>query len=284
MPQLPPAASIAADVAAALREDLGGEIAPERDITARLIPADRRCTARVITREQMVLCGQAWVDEVFAQLGGEVKVSWLHRDGEQVAPNDALFLLEGPARLLLTGERTALNFVQMLSGVATAVDHLMAELAGTRAQLLDTRKTLPGLRIAEKYAVLCGGGSNHRIGLYDAFLIKENHIEAAGSISAAVKAAQQIAPGKPIEVEVETLAQLDEAITAGADLVMLDNFDLDTTRAAVALNQGRVKLEASGGIHAGNLRDYALTGVDRISMGAITKHLHSVDLSMRITG
>ncbi|MBQ1783642.1 MAG: carboxylating nicotinate-nucleotide diphosphorylase [Gammaproteobacteria bacterium] len=284
MPQLPPAASIAADVAAALREDLGGEIAPERDITARLIPADRRCTARVITREPMVLCGQAWVDEVFAQLGGEVKVTWRHQDGQQVAANEVLFELEGPARLLLTGERTALNFVQMLSGVATAVDHLMAELAGTRAQLLDTRKTLPGLRIAEKYAVLCGGGSNHRIGLYDAFLIKENHIEAAGSITAAVKAAQQIAPGKPIEVEVETLTQLDEAITAGADLVMLDNFDLDATRAAVALNQGRVKLEASGGIHAGNLRDYALTGVDRISMGAITKHLHSVDLSMRITG
>lgn len=283
MPQLPPIASIRADVSAALREDLGGEIAPERDITARLIPAERRCKARVITREAMVLCGQAWVDEVFAQLGGEVNVGWRHQDGDAVAANEVLFELEGPARLLLTGERTALNFVQMLSGVATAVHHLMAELAGTHAQLLDTRKTLPGLRIAEKYAVLCGGGSNHRIGLYDAFLIKENHIEAAGSITAAVKAAQQIAPGKPIEVEVENLAQLDEAISAGADLVMLDNFDLAATRAAVALNRGRVKLEASGGIHAGNLRDYALTGVDRISMGAITKHLHAVDLSMRIT-
>lgn len=281
MSSLPDSAAVTADVSAALREDLGGVIDAERDISARLIPAGRRCLARVISREPMVMCGQAWVEEVFRQLGGDVVIQWSKKDGDEVNANDQLFTLEGPARILLTGERSALNFVQMLSGIATLVRQLSRHLAGTKAQLLDTRKTIPGLRLAQKYAVTCGGGSNHRLGLFDAFLIKENHIEAAGSIGDAVAEAKRIAPGKPIEVEVESLVQLEQAIEAGADLVMLDNFDLAMTVEAVAVNGGRVKLEASGGIDAHNLRAVAQTGVDRISMGAITKHVRAIDLSMR---
>ena len=279
---LPPLEIIQANVRAALAEDLGGIVDPRLDITAQLIPADRITHARVITRESMVLCGQAWAEEVFAQLGGAVTIFWHKKDGEMAAPGDTLFECHGPARLLLTGERTALNFLQMLSGVATAVHHLVAVMGHCHAKLLDTRKCIPGLRLAEKYAVLCGGGSNHRIGLYDAFLIKENHIEAAGSITAAIATARRIAPDKPVEIEVESLTQLDEAIDAGADIVMLDNFDVATTRIAVERTAGRVKLEASGGIDETNLAAVAATGVDRISIGAITKHIHAVDLSMRL--
>lgn len=279
---LPPLATIDEQVAAALREDLGGVIDGGRDLTASLIPADRLARARVISREPMVMCGQAWVEATFRLLGGGVSIDWQVADGEQVAANTTLFYLSGPARLLLTGERTALNFVQLLAATATQVRQLASQLAGTRARLLDTRKTIPGLRLAQKYAVACGGGANHRAGLHDAFLIKENHIAAAGSIAAAVAAARQLAPAVPVEVEVETLAQLEQAIAAAADIVMLDNFDLATTRQAVVQAAGRVLLEASGGIDGDNLRAVAETGVDRISIGALTKHVRAIDLSMRM--
>lgn len=279
---LPTLATIDEQVAAALREDLGGVIDGGRDLTASLIPADRLARARVISREPMVMCGQAWVEATFRLLGGGVSIDWQVADGEQVAANTTLFYLSGPARLLLTGERTALNFVQLLAATATQVRQLASQLAGTRARLLDTRKTIPGLRLAQKYAVACGGGANHRAGLHDAFLIKENHIAAAGSIAAAVAAARQLAPAVPVEVEVETLAQLEQAIAAAADIVMLDNFDLATTRQAVVQAAGRVLLEASGGIDGDNLRAVAETGVDRISIGALTKHVRAIDLSMRM--
>lgn len=279
---LPPLATIDEQVAAALREDLGGVIDGGRDLTASLIPADRLARARVISREPMVMCGQAWVEATFRLLGGGVSIDWQVADGEQVAANTTLFYLRGPARLLLTGERTALNFVQLLAATATQVRQLASQLAGTRARLLDTRKTIPGLRLAQKYAVACGGGANHRAGLHDAFLIKENHIAAAGSIAAAVAAARQLAPAVPVEVEVETLAQLEQAIAAAADIVMLDNFDLASTRQAVVQAAGRVLLEASGGIDGDNLRAVAETGVDRISIGALTKHVRAIDLSMRM--
>lgn len=281
---LPPLATIEAQVAAALREDLGGEIDAKRDLTARLIPAERMARARIISREPMVMCGQAWVEATFRLLGGGVSIDWQVADGDEVAANGVLFYLSGPARLLLTGERTALNFVQLLSAAATQVHRLASQLEGTRACLLDTRKTIPGLRLAQKYAVACGGGANHRAGLYDAFLIKENHIAAAGSIAAAVAAARQLAPAVVVEVEVETFAQLEQAIEAGADIVMLDNFDLAATRQAVAQAAGRVLLEASGNIDGDNLRAVAQTGVDRISIGALTKHVRAIDLSMRILG
>ncbi|HDX8353908.1 TPA: carboxylating nicotinate-nucleotide diphosphorylase [Aeromonas dhakensis] len=274
-------------VRAALLEDLGDALTPldqpdaSADITAQLIPADRISTARVITREAGVFCGQPWVDEVFTQLGGDVQVEWLVQDGEVLTPNQELFRLHGPARTLLTGERNALNFVQTLSGVATLTARYVAELAGTDCRLLDTRKTLPGLRSAQKYAVTCGGGKNHRIGLYDAYLIKENHILACGGIAQAIAEARRLNPGKPVEVEVESLAELAQALAAQADIVMLDNFDVPMMREAVALNQGRAKLEVSGNVTLDTLAEYAATGVDFISVGALTKHVRALDLSMR---
>ncbi|WP_439835872.1 carboxylating nicotinate-nucleotide diphosphorylase [Aeromonas caviae] len=274
-------------VRAALLEDLGDALTAldqpdaSADITAQLIPVDRISTARVITREAGVFCGQPWVDEVFAQLGGEVKVEWKVQDGERLSPNQELFRLHGPARVLLTGERNALNFVQTLSGVATLTARYVAELAGTECRLLDTRKTLPGLRSAQKYAVTCGGGKNHRIGLYDAYLIKENHILACGGIAPAIAQARRLNPGKPVEVEVESLAELEQALTARADIVMLDNFDVPMMQEAVRLNQGRARLEVSGNVTLETLADYAATGVDFISVGALTKHVRALDLSMR---
>ena len=274
-------------VRAALLEDLGGALTPAdqpdagTDITAQLIPADRHSTARIITREAGVFCGKAWVEEVFAQLGGDVEIAWSVADGDRLEPNQELFRLSGPARVLLTGERNALNFVQTLSGVATLTARYVAELAGTHCRLLDTRKTLPGLRTAQKYAVTCGGGKNHRIGLYDAYLIKENHILACGGIAEAITEARRLNPGKPVEVEVESLAELEQALSAGADIVMLDNFDVPMMHDAVTLNAGRAKLEVSGNVTLDTLAAYAATGVDFISVGALTKHVRALDLSMR---
>ena len=274
-------------VRAALLEDLGDALTTldqpdaSADITAQLIPADRMASARVITREAGVFCGQPWVDEVFVQLGGDVKVEWKVQDGEVLSPNQELFRLHGPARLLLTGERNALNFVQTLSGVATLTARYVAELEGTDCRLLDTRKTIPGLRTAQKYAVTCGGGKNHRIGLHDAYLIKENHILACGGIAEAINEARHLNPGKPVEVEVETLAELEQALVAKADIVMLDNFDVAMMREAVAINQGRAKLEVSGNVTLDTLAEFAATGVDFISVGALTKHVRALDLSMR---
>ncbi|UVE18520.1 carboxylating nicotinate-nucleotide diphosphorylase [Pseudomonas sp. LS44] len=271
-------AEIEANVRRALAEDIGNG-----DITAQLIPAERLAHATVITREAAVICGTAWVDAVFRQLDPRVAVHWQVRDGEQVAPNQVLFHLEGPARALLSGERSALNFLQTLSGVATRCRHYADLVADTQVKLLDTRKTLPGLRLAQKYAVTCGGCHNHRIGLYDAFLIKENHIAACGGIAQAIAAAHKIAPGKPVEVEVESLEELKEALEAGADIVMLDELSLDDMRTAVQLTAGRAKLEASGGINESTLRTIAETGVDYISIGALTKDVKAVDLSMRLS-
>ncbi|MCQ4235566.1 carboxylating nicotinate-nucleotide diphosphorylase [Pseudomonas stutzeri] len=270
-------AEIDATVRRALAEDVGSG-----DITAQLIPAERLAHASVITREAAVISGVAWVDAVFRQLDPRVAVHWQVADGERVEADQVLFNLEGPARALLTGERTALNFLQTLSGVATNCRHYADLVEGTGVKLLDTRKTLPGLRLAQKYAVTCGGCHNHRIGLYDAFLIKENHIAACGSIAQAIVAAHRIAPGKPVEVEVESLDELEQALQAGADIVMLDELSLDDMRTAVDLARGRAKLEASGGIGEEMLLAVAQTGVDYISIGALTKHVRAVDLSMRL--
>ncbi|GGD28096.1 nicotinate-nucleotide diphosphorylase [Franconibacter daqui] len=268
-------------VALALREDLGGDINADNDITAQLLPSESRSHAVVITREEGVFCGKRWVEEVFIQLGGNVKVTWHVEDGDQVKADQPLFELEGPARVLLTGERTALNFVQTLSGVASQVREYVALLAGTKTQLLDTRKTIPGLRTALKYAVLCGGGNNHRLGLSDAFLIKENHIIASGSIRQAVEKAFWLHPDVPVEVEVETLEELDEALKAGADIIMLDNFTVAQMREAVSRTAGQARLEVSGNVTSQTLREFAETGVDYISVGALTKHIRALDLSMR---
>lgn len=275
-------------VKTALNEDLGGTEINEHtktiaygDITAELIPADKYAEATLITREEGVFCGKAWAEQVFNQLGGEVALHWHVDDGDLVLPNQVLCELSGPARALLTGERTAMNFIQTLSGVATLTKHYVDKLAGTHTQLLDTRKTIPGLRTAQKYAVTCGGGKNHRIGLFDAFLIKENHIMAAGGIAQAISKAHEIAPGKPVEVEVETWDELDQALEAGADIVMLDNFSQQQMIDAVKHVAGRCKLEASGNITIENLREVATTGVDYISMGVLTKDVRAVDLSMR---
>lgn len=264
-------------VAQSLREDIG-----EGDITARLIPFDTQASGRVITREPAVLAGQAWVDEVFRQIDPEVRVQWLARDGDRVEANQILFTVKGAARSLLTGERTALNWLQTLSGVATRCADYAARVAHTGVRLLDTRKTLPGLRLAEKYAVTCGGCHNHRIGLWDAFLIKENHITACGSIARAVSEARRIAPGRPVEVETENLDELEQALAAGADIIMLDEFSLEDMRTAVKVTAGRARLEASGGISDENLVAVAETGVDFISIGALTKHVRAIDLSMRL--
>lgn len=271
-------AEIEANVRRALTEDIGSG-----DITAQLIPEERLAHATVITREAAVIAGTAWVNAVFRQLDPRVAVHWQVADGDRVQPNQALFHLEGPARALLSGERSALNFLQCLSGVATRVAHYVDLVKGTSVKLLDTRKTLPGLRLAQKYAVTCGGGHNHRIGLYDAFLIKENHIAACGGITQAINAAHRIAPGKPVEVEVENLDELQQALDAGADIIMLDELSLDDMRTAVTLTAGRAKLEASGGINDTTLRTIAETGVDYISIGTLTKDVRAVDLSMRLS-
>jgi len=265
------------NVAQSLREDIG-----DGDITARLIPADKQATGRVITRETAIVAGREWVDEVFRQVDPAVELDWQVADGETVSPDQVLFTMQGSARSLLSSERAALNWLQSLSGVATACAGYAARVAHTGVRLLDTRKTLPGLRLAQKYAVTCGGCFNHRIGLWDAFLIKENHIAACGSIAQAIEAAHRIAPGKPVEVETENLDELEQALRAGADIIMLDEFSLEDMRTAVDTTGGKAKLEASGGINADTLVPIAETGVDFISIGALTKDLKAVDLSMRL--
>ncbi len=272
------AAAIQSNVAGALAEDMGAG-----DINAALIPVDRTATARILFRQSAVLCGQAWVNEVFRQIDPSVQLDWYAHDGNRVNSNDVVVKLSGTARSLLSGERTALNFLQLLSATATRTAYFVEQVKGTGVHLLDTRKTLPGLRMAQKYAVKCGGGENHRMGLYDAFLIKENHIAACGSIAAAVKAARALAPDKIIEVEVETLDELDQALAAAAPVILLDNFSLPDTRAAVKRTAGRAKLEASGGINDATLKVTAQTGIDYISMGTLTKDVRSVDLSMRLS-
>ncbi len=272
---------IARVVNEALAEDLGGVVEASRDITAQLIPPERISRANVITREDAVFCGRACVEEVFRQLGGSVRMDWHVADGDPVKAGQRLFSAEGPSRIILTAERTCLNFVQTLSGVATVVSQYVKAISGTGCTLLDTRKTIPGLRTLLKYAVTAGGGSNHRMGLFDAYLIKENHIAACGGITAAVKEAHRLNPGKKVEVEVENLEELQEAIDAGSDIIMLDNFELEGMKQAVAVNAGRVKLEISGNVSLETVRTYAETGVDFISVGAITKNVTAVDLSMR---
>ncbi|RRQ21294.1 carboxylating nicotinate-nucleotide diphosphorylase [Thiohalobacter thiocyanaticus] len=259
-----------------LEEDVGGG-----DLTAALIPETAEARARIISREPAVLCGQDWVNGVFAAVDDRIRIEWLAADGDRVGPDQPLCRLQGPARGLLTGERAALNLLQTLSGTATLARRYADTVAGLPVRLLDTRKTLPGLRHAQKYAVRTGGCHNHRLGLYDGILIKENHIAAAGSIAAAIGQARRLHHSLPVEIEVEDLDQLEAAITAGADIVLLDNFDLARLRAAVELNLGRVQLEASGGVNLETVRAIAETGVDRISVGNLTKDVRAVDLSMR---
>ena len=261
----------------ALREDLG-----DGDVTAALIPAETISSARVISREAAVLCGQRWFDSVFRQLESGVAIHWEAEDGAAIAPGQTLCQLTGPARALLSGERTALNFLQTLSGTATLARRYQEQVKDLSVTILDTRKTIPGLRMAQKYAVRCGGCSNHRMGLYDGVLIKENHILACGSVSAAIARARACAPALPIEVEVENLEELAEALENDADIILLDNFPPELLRRAVALNNGRSRLEASGGITLDNIRRIAQSGVDYISVGALTKDVRAIDLSMRV--
>lgn len=264
------------NVALALAEDVGSG-----DLTAALIPEHTQAEATVISREAAILCGTAWFDAVFQQLDPRIIIDWQAADGDRVAPDQLLCTLRGPARSLLTGERTALNFLQLLSSTATLARRFADSVAGTQATILDTRKTLPGLRLAQKYAVQCGGCRNHRIGLFDAVLIKENHIMAAGSIGNAITAARRLHPGVTVEVEVESLAELKEALAAQPDIVMLDNFDLATMAEAVKITDGAVKLEASGNVNFDTVRKIAETGVDYISIGGLTKDVRAIDLSMR---
>jgi nicotinate-nucleotide pyrophosphorylase (carboxylating) len=268
---------IEANVRNALLEDVG-----TGDVTAELIPATNQAKAQIISRDEAVIAGSAWVNEVFAQVDPSVVVTWKVKDGDSVKPNTVLFTLEGPARSLLTGERAALNFLQTLSGTATIAKSYADRVADTNVRLLDTRKTIPGLRLAQKYAVTCGGCYNHRIGLFDAFLIKENHILAAGGINNAISQARSNHPGKPVEVEVESFDELNQALEAGADIIMLDNFTPESMVEAVKHVNGRAKLEASGNITDETLLMYAETGVDYISIGALTKHCRAIDLSMRL--
>jgi len=273
----PPAREIIArQVRTALEEDLG-----TGDLTAQLIPTETLAEASLITREEAVICGRPWFDEVFAQLDSGVVVAWELAEGDRVTPGQVLCRLSGRARAILSGERTALNYLQTLSGTASLARRYAEAVAGTGARVLDTRKTLPGLRLPQKYAVRCGGGHNHRIGLFDAILIKENHIAAAGSITAALEAARTTAPGVDIEVEVENLEELREALAAGAKHILLDNFTLDGLREAVGLSAGAARLEASGGVNLSNIREIALTGVNDISVGGLTKDVRAIDLSMR---
>lgn len=266
------------DVRRALAEDVGSG-----DITAALIPADRQATASIMTREAATLCGTAWADEVFRQVDPAIQVQWLVKDAEQMHADQVFCTLSGPARGLLTAERSAMNFIQTLSATATRSRHFASLVEGTSVRLLDTRKTLPGLRMAQKYAVTCGGCHNHRIGLFDAFLIKENHIAACGGIAEAVAQARKLAPGKPVEVEVENLHEMQQALSAGADIIMLDELSHADMRKAVAQTAGRALLEASGGITEKTLRSVAETGVDFISIGSLTKDIKAVDLSMRLS-
>lgn len=268
--------TVSDDVQRTLVEDVGAG-----DLTAALIPGDRTGAATVISREPAVICGRPWFDETFRQLDPAVRVHWHVNDGDRVAEDTLLCEIEGPARSLVTGERTALNFLQLLSATATSARSYADALAGTGTRILDTRKTVPGLRTAQKYAVACGGGTNHRHGLYDAILIKENHIMAAGSITAAVTTSQRLHPGVSVEVEVENLDELDEALAAGADIILLDNFSLEDLAAARERTGSRARLEASGNIDEQGLAAIAATGVDFISVGAMTKHVRAVDLSMR---
>jgi nicotinate-nucleotide pyrophosphorylase (carboxylating) len=273
---LPPQEAIRADVARALAEDIGSG-----DVTAALIDAGAIVSARIVSREQAVLAGSAWADECFRQLDAGVHIDWLAVDGEPIAPDTELCHIRGNARALVAGERTALNFLQTLSATATTTRAYVDAVAGTRAKILDTRKTLPGLRLAQKYAVRCGGGDNHRIGLFDAILIKENHVAAAGGIAAAIHAARAAHPELLLECEVESLDELREAINAGADRVLLDEFTDSMLREAVALAAGRMPLEVSGSVYLERVRVIAETGVDFISIGALTKHVRAIDLSMR---
>lgn len=268
-------------VTLALDEDLNYQTAQEGDITAQLIPQNEQANAKVITREDCIFCGKDIILEVFKQVDPSVKVNVLINDGDAVKANSTLFTATGSARSILTAERTALNFVQTLSGTATTTAHYVKELSGTTTQLLDTRKTIPGLRALQKYAVKCGGGANHRIGLYDAFLIKENHIAACGGINKAVAQAKQNQPNKPIEVEVESLIDLKQALDAGADIIMLDNFNVEQIKQAVVVTNKRAKLEVSGNMTLQTLKTYSQAGIDFISSGALTKNLQSIDLSMR---
>jgi len=275
---LPP--DLAEQVASALREDVG-----TGDVTALLVPATQQVHGRVITREDAILCGRPWVDETFRQLDPGIRIDWRAADGERVAANTVLFEVSGLARPVLTGERTALNFLQLLSATATAARRFVDAVAGTGCVILDTRKTLPGLRTAQKYAVRCAGAQNHRIGLFDQVLIKENHIAAAGSLAAAIAAGRRAAAGLKVEVEVESLAQFEEALKSGPDIILLDEFPLPDMRAAVQLNRSRgspVKIEASGSVSLETVRSVAETGVDYISVGGLTKNVRAVDLSMRL--
>ncbi len=279
-PDLTPPADLPEQVAAALREDVGSG-----DVTARLVPEDQRVRGRVISREDTVLCGRPWAEETFRRLDAQIRLTWRAADGERVAADAVIFEIEGRARPILTGERTALNFLQLLCATATQASRFAAAVAGTGCTVLDTRKTLPGLRTAQKYAVRCGGGRNHRMGLYDMVLIKENHIAAAGSLAAAIAAAHRVAQGVKVEVEVESLEELEEALRAGPDIVLLDDFSLGDLAAAVALNRARgrpVALEASGSVSLETVRAVAQTGVDFVSSGGLTKNVRAIDLSMRL--
>ncbi|MEI7868169.1 MAG: carboxylating nicotinate-nucleotide diphosphorylase [Candidatus Methylumidiphilus sp.] len=277
-PAIPDAPVDAQEIARIIQEDLG-----TGDLTALIVPESAQAEASVITREDMVLCGRPWFDAVFAQINPAVRIGWFAEEGAEVAAGGLLCTLGGPARALLTGERTALNLLQTLSATATLSRAYARAAAGTGLTVLDTRKTIPGLRLAEKYAVRCGGCANHRFGLYDGILIKENHIFAAGSIAMAVRKAQALKANVPIEVEVESLGELSQALEADANRILLDNFTLDMMRDAVKLNAGRAKLEVSGNVGLDNIKDIAATGVDYVSVGALTKNVRAIDLSMRIT-
>ena len=277
---LTPPADLPEQVTAALREDLGSG-----DVTAQLVPEGQRVTGRVVTREDAVLCGRPWAEETFRRLDPGIRLTWRATDAERVAAGAVIFEIEGKARPILTGERTAINFLQLLSATATQTSRMVAAVAGTGCTVIDTRKTIPGLRTAQKYAVRCGGGRNHRMGLYDMVLIKENHIAAAGSITAAIAAARRVAQGVKVEVEVESLEELEEALSAGPDIVLLDDFSLEDLAAAVSLNRSRgkpVALEASGSVSLETVRAIAATGVDFVSSGGLTKNVRAIDLSMRL--
>lgn len=271
-----PAALITSQVKLALEEDIG-----QQDLTADLIPASSQATATIISREPATLCGQAWLEEVFKQVYPTIDITWHFNDGDSLEPDSIICTLSGPARSLLTGERTAMNYIQTLSATATLSSLYAKQVEGIEVQVLDTRKTIPGFRLAQKYAVKCGGCYNHRIGLYDGILIKENHINAAGSIAAAIAQAKELHPGIAIEVEVENFDELKQALAGQADIILLDNFDIPALKKAVALNQGLALLEASGNVNLTTVRAIAETGVDRISVGALTKDIKAIDLSMR---
>ncbi|MCW8107083.1 carboxylating nicotinate-nucleotide diphosphorylase [Alteromonas ponticola] len=274
--------AISKQVTLALEEDLGGSIDINNDITACLIDARTQANAKVITREECTVCGLDWVNETFSQVDSNLQITWFVKDGDKASANSTLFSVTGNARAILTAERTALNFLQTLSGTATITAKYAQLLAHTDTQILDTRKTLPGMRLAQKYAVLCGGGKNHRIGLFDAFLIKENHIAACGSIPKAIAKAKEMHPEKPVEVEVENFDELSQAIEAKADIIMLDNFSNEQIQRAVDINQARCKLEVSGNITDERLFSLAKLGVNYVSSGALTKHVQAIDLSLRL--